>query len=63
MRNAILLPLCATCTTSAECATGLCVPYMMGATMKCSHSCSAATASTDCPGINACNGMAYCKCQ
>ena len=30
---------------------------------KCSHSCAAGTANTDCPGINACNGMNVCKCQ
>jgi hypothetical protein len=58
-----LLALCQTCTTNTECASGLCAPYMMGATMKCSHSCAAATAATDCPGVNACNGMNVCKCQ
>jgi hypothetical protein len=58
-----LLPLCATCTSNTECASGQCVPYMMGATMKCSNVCHTATATTDCPGINACNGMSYCKCQ
>jgi hypothetical protein len=55
--------LCAACTTDTECASGLCAPYMMGNVKKCSHSCAAATASTDCPGINACNGMNVCKCM
>jgi hypothetical protein len=58
-----LLPLCALCSASTDCASGLCVGYMMGAIMRCSNHCHTATASTDCPGINACNGMNYCKCM
>jgi hypothetical protein len=57
-----LKPLCATCTTDAECGSGSCLPYMMGQTKKCSHTCAAATAGSDCPGIGACNGMNDCKC-
>jgi hypothetical protein len=58
-----LLALCQPCTQNGDCASGLCAAYMMGAVKKCSHSCAAATAATDCPGINACNGMNVCKCQ
>jgi hypothetical protein len=60
--DAGLLALCANCTSGSQCFSGMCVPYMMGAGMRCSHSCAAATASTDCPGLNQCNGMNYCKC-
>jgi hypothetical protein len=57
-----LLPLCATCTSASQCASGSCAPYMMGMVLRCTHSCAAATASTDCPSINQCNGMNNCKC-
>jgi hypothetical protein len=57
-----LKALCQVCTSNTECESGLCAPYMNGAVKLCSHACSAATASTDCPGINACNGMNNCKC-
>jgi hypothetical protein len=58
-----LKPLCQTCTQDNECASGSCVAYMGGAIKKCSHTCATATAATDCPGINACNGMNVCKCM
>jgi hypothetical protein len=58
-----LKALCQACTSNTECESGFCAPYMNGAIKLCSHTCSAATASTDCPGINACNGMGNCKCQ
>jgi hypothetical protein len=57
-----LKALCQVCTSGTECQSGYCLPYMNGAIKLCSHSCSAATASTDCPGIGACNGMNNCKC-
>jgi len=58
-----LKALCQVCSRDAECASGLCAEYMMGTVKKCSHTCAAATAATDCPGVNACNGMNVCKCQ
>lgn len=57
-----LLALCATCTMDNQCASGACLPYAGGTTKKCSHTCTPAMASTDCPGINMCNGMNICKC-
>jgi hypothetical protein len=59
-----LLPLCSICTGNSECASGSCVTYNNG-TKKCSHSCTPATAATDCPGVNQCNNQmpAVCKCQ
>ena len=59
-----LLALCATCTKDSECASGACLIYGMGQnpTKKCSHTCSNATASTDCPGINACTNKNTCLC-
>jgi hypothetical protein len=60
-----LKALCATCANNNECASGMCLPYMGGATKKCSHSCTPATAAMDCPGVAMCNNMnpAVCKCQ
>ncbi len=57
-----LLALCATCTQDSQCASGSCIAYMGGATKKCSHTCTPAMATIDCPGINMCNGMGVCKC-
>jgi hypothetical protein len=59
-----LLPLCSICTGNTECASGSCVMYNNG-TKKCSHSCTPATAATDCPGVNQCNNQvpAVCKCM
>jgi len=60
-----LLALCAICVNNSDCATGVCATYGMGANQskKCSHSCATASAAQDCPGVNACNGMAMCKCM
>ncbi len=55
-----LAGLCQLCTNNSQCASGLCAPYM--GIKKCTHSCTPAMAGTDCPGINACNGMGLCKC-
>ena len=57
-----LKAICAPCTADGECESGSCLPDMGGQKHYCSHSCTAATAATDCPGVAMCGGMGDCKC-
>ena len=51
------------CSTNTDCISGLCFTYNEAAIGKrCSKTCMAATAATDCPAPSAgCNGMGVCK--
>jgi hypothetical protein len=49
------------CTSDSECETNLCFPFAQKGT-KCTRTCTAATAATDCPAPSTgCNGMGVCK--
>jgi hypothetical protein len=58
-----LLPLAAMCTGNAQCASGVCAPYKMGAYMLCTFKCTAGASAPQCtsPSTGQCNGMGYCK--
>ncbi len=51
------------CTANAECMTGLCYRYNMATVgMRCSKTCTMATAAADCPAPSSgCNNMGVCK--
>ena len=58
-----LKPLAATCASSAECASGYCGSYAMGAKMLCTYMCTMGQPAPQCtsPGDGTCNGMGECK--
>lgn len=51
------------CTENAQCMSNLCYRYnMANVGMRCSKTCTPATAATDCPAPSSgCNGMGVCK--
>lgn len=59
MIGSTLKPFGADCTTGAECATGICDQFQMGAIHKCTQLCTMGCPAP--PSLGTCNGKGECK--